>query len=168
MVRFNIFDGEFAYDADDPDGFRAGMIRFGPKIGARRLGGSLYEIPPGESICPYHYEVGDEEFLIVLEGQPSVRHPGGEEELRPGDAVCFLEGPEGAHKVSNHSGEPARVLMFSTVRDPAICVYPDSDKVGVFTTGDTPLGLLFRRSTAVGYFEGETGSPGPSQGSTGG
>lgn len=118
MERFNIFDGEFAYDADDPEGFRAGMIRFGPKIGARRLGGSLYELPPGESICPYHYEVGDEEFLIVLEGRPSVRHPGGEAELGPGDAVCFLEGPGGAHKVSNHSGEPARVLMFSTVRDP--------------------------------------------------
>src|SRR5439155_12347310 len=36
----------------------------------------------------YHYEY-DDEWLIVLEGRPTVRHPGGEEELDPGDIVCF-------------------------------------------------------------------------------
>lgn len=161
MERFNIFAAEMVYEADEPEGFRAGFARFGPRIGAQRLGGTVYELPPGESICPYHYEVGDEEFLIVLDGRPSVRHPDGVEELAPGDAVCFREGPTGAHQVSNRSGETARLLMFSTLRDPAICVYPDSDKVGVYATGEDPLRLLFRRSTAVDYYDGETGSSEP-------
>jgi uncharacterized cupin superfamily protein len=155
MRRFNIFESDFGYDEDDPPGFRAGSARFGPQIGARRLGGTVYELPPGQSVCPYHYEVGDEEFLIVLHGRPSVRHPGGEEELAVGDAVCFPEGPDGAHRVSNHTTEPARVLMLSTMREPAVTVYPDSNKVGAYSAGDEPLRLLFRRSAAVDYYDGE-------------
>jgi uncharacterized cupin superfamily protein len=161
VERFNIFAAEMVYESEDPAGFRPGFARFGPRIGARRLGGTVYELPPGESICPYHYEVGDEELLIVLEGRPSVRHPAGVEELAPGDTVCFREGSAGAHQVSNHAHETARVLMFSTLRDPAVSVYPDSDKVGVFAVGDEPLRLLFRRSAAVDYYDGETGSSGP-------
>jgi uncharacterized cupin superfamily protein len=159
VERFNIFDAEYGYTPDeDPDGYNVGHVRFGQRIGARRLGGSVYELPPGESICPYHWEGGDEEWLIVLDGRPSVRHPDGEEELKPGDTVCFPEGPAGAHKVSNHSQETARVLMFSTLRHPAFAIYPDSDKIGVFND-DPTLRLLFRRGDAVDYYVGETGTP---------
>ena len=43
------------------------MDRFGPKIGASRIGASVYELPPGQSLCPYHYE-SDEEWVLVLAG----------------------------------------------------------------------------------------------------
>ena len=91
MDRVNLHDPQLGYDETDPDGYRAGMDRFGSRIGARRIGGSVYELPPGQSVCPYHYEFGDEEWLIVLEGRPTIRHPGGEDELAPGDTVCFPE-----------------------------------------------------------------------------
>ena len=55
-MRVNIARPPFRYDADDPEGFRAGMFRFGPKIGASEMGGSVYELPPGYSIEAYHYE----------------------------------------------------------------------------------------------------------------
>ena len=58
------------------------MNRFGPAIGASRLGGSVYDLPPGQSICPYHYEYPEEEWLLVLEGTATVRHPGGDGRLR--------------------------------------------------------------------------------------
>jgi uncharacterized cupin superfamily protein len=162
MERFNIFDAEFAYTADeDPEGYRAGHARFGPRIGARRLGGTVYELPPGQSICPYHWEAGDEELLIVLEGRATVRHPDGEDQLDAGDTVCFPEGPAGAHKVSNRSVEPLRVLMLSTMRMPAVTAYPDSDKVGLFNE-DPKMWLLFRRGEAVDYYVGESGSTDPS------
>jgi uncharacterized cupin superfamily protein len=160
VERFNVFGAQFAYTPDeDPEGYRVGHVRFGPGIGARRLGGTVYELPPGQSICPYHWELGDEELLLVLEGRPSVRHPDGEEELSPGDVVCFPEGPAGAHRIANHAAESARVLMFSTQRTPAATVYPDSDKVGVFNE-EPKLRLLFRRGDSVEYYVGETGSPG--------
>jgi uncharacterized cupin superfamily protein len=154
VKRFNLFAADFAYDQSDPEGYRSGMDRFGAQIGASRLGGSVYEIPPGQSICPYHYEWGDEEWLIVLDGHPIVRDPGGEEELAPGDTVCFPAGPDGAHKVTNRSSETVRVLMLSTMRLPSVAVYPDSDKVGVFT-GDKSEDVMARRSDSVGYWEGE-------------
>jgi uncharacterized cupin superfamily protein len=154
VKRFNLFAADFAYDESDPDGYRSGMARFGSEIGAGRIGGSVYEIPRGQSICPYHYEYGDEEWLIVLEGRPVVRHPDGEAELEPGDAVCFPAGPDGAHKVTNGGRDTVRVLMISTMRLPSVAVYPDSDKIGFFPGGKGEV-LLFRRPDSVDYYEGE-------------
>ena len=45
-------------------------------------------------------------------------------------------------------------MMYSTVEHPAISVYPDSDKVGVWTGNKDDDGLLVR-STKVEYYEGE-------------
>jgi hypothetical protein len=42
--------------------------------------------------------------------------------------------------------------MFSTKDEPAVAIYPDSDKVGIFST-DGPV--LFPRSAAVDYWHGE-------------
>jgi uncharacterized cupin superfamily protein len=154
MRRINIASPDFKYDPDDPPGFRAGMLRFGPLVGAEQLGASVYELPPGESICPYHYEYGEEEWLLVLEGRPSVRHPGSSDELEPWDAVCFPSGPEGAHAVRNETDDTVRVLMFSTVKHPAATVYPDSDKVAIWT-GNRTDDLITTRSSSVDYWFGE-------------
>jgi uncharacterized cupin superfamily protein len=154
--RFNIFSAEAEYDETDPDGYHAGMNRFGTSLGATMLGGSLYELPEGQSVCPYHYEYGNEEWLIVLQGRPTLRHPGGDGELEPGDVVCFSVGPEGAHKVTNRGAETVRILMVSTKVEPSVAVYPDSDKIGVWP-GDGRDNLMVRReSGGVDYWEGES------------
>jgi len=44
----------FEYDPEDPDGFRAGMARLGPRLGATQSGVTVYELPPGQAVCPYH------------------------------------------------------------------------------------------------------------------
>jgi uncharacterized cupin superfamily protein len=156
MPRLNIADPQFAYDSDDPDGFRAGMLRMGPQLGAQRTGASIYELPPGQALCPYHYEYGEEEWALVLSGRPSLRTPAGTEQLAPHDMAFFPRGPEGAHQLLNESDEPARVLMWSEVVTPAITVYPDSDKVGVWT-GNKDDDMLAPRATAVDYYHGERG-----------
>lgn len=154
MKRINISDPDFEYDAEDPDGFRAGMARLGETLGAKESGISVYELAPGQAVCPYHYEVGEEEWLLVLAGSPTLRHPGGSEALAPWDVVCFPRGPEGAHAIRNETDQSARVLMFSTVVVPTATVYPDSDKVGIWT-GDPETDVLVKRESAVGYYEGE-------------
>ncbi len=153
MRRINISSPTFEYDADDPEGFRSGMLRFGKLIGASRLGASVYELPPGQSICPYHYEYPEEEWLAVVSGRVTLRHPDGEEELGQGDVVCFPPGPDGAHKVTCLGEEPARVLMLSTKQTPAIAVYPDSGKVGIWP-GDDRDRLMMRREM-LEYYDGE-------------
>jgi uncharacterized cupin superfamily protein len=157
MQRINIAEPDFTFDPTDPDRFRSGLFRFGKLIGMRKLGASVYELPPGQSICPYHYEYGEEEALLVLEGRPTLRHPDGSDELEPWDAVAFAEGPEGAHMLSNNTDETVRVLMFSTIALPGATVYPDSDKIGVWT-GNEDDDALFRRAGKVTYFEGEPGT----------
>jgi uncharacterized cupin superfamily protein len=155
VKRINIATPEFTWDASDPEGFRAGIARLGPLLGAKETGISVYELPPGQSICPYHYECGEEEWLLVLSGNPTLRSPDGEERLVRWDVACFPRGPEGAHAVRNDTAETARVLMFSTVVTPSATVYPDSDKVGIWT-GDKETDVLVRRSSRVGYYDGET------------
>lgn len=155
MRRINIAAPDFEYDPEDPDGFRAGMARLGEALGAKESGISVYELAPGQAVCPYHYEVGEEEWLLVLAGNPTLRHPDGSEALEPWDVVCFPRGPEGAHSIRNETEQSARVLMFSTVAVPTATVYPDSDKVGIWT-GDPETDVLVKRESAVGYYEGET------------
>jgi uncharacterized cupin superfamily protein len=154
MHKLNIANPEFSYDSDDPEGFRSGMFRLGKQLGAERTGTSVYEIPPKQSVCPYHYENPEEEWLLVLSGQPTLRHPEGSDRLEPWDMVFFPSGPAGAHRVQNDTEETVRVLMFSDVSHPAVTVYPDSDKVGVWA-GRPEDNLLLPRSSAVTYWEGE-------------
>ena len=158
MPRVNLTDPPLDWDADDPDGFRAGMARFGGALGARRTSASLYLLPPGQAVCPYHYEYGEEEWALVLEGHPTVRTPEGEERLAPHDLLFFPTGPAGAHELRNDSEEPVRLLMFSDVVLPTGTAYPDSGKVALYT-GDPAEDAIVERSSAVGYFHGEPPRP---------
>ncbi len=154
MRPLNIASPEFEYDGEDPEGFRAGIARLGKILGAVESGISVYELPPGQALCPYHYEVGEEEWLLVLAGRPTLRHPEGSERLDAWDVACFPRGPGGAHGIRNETDEAVRVLMFSTVVVPTATVYPDSDKVGIWT-GDPETDVLVRRESAVDYYDGE-------------
>ena len=81
---------------------------------------------------------------MVVAGRPTLRDPEGEHELRPGDVVCFPEGPEGAHQVRNDTDEPIRVLIASTKSHPDAAVYPDSGKIGIWTGNDADPPRLFQ------------------------
>jgi uncharacterized cupin superfamily protein len=115
----------------------------------------IYDLEPGQSSSPYHYEY-DEEWLLVVDGTVVLRAPDGEHTLQRGDLVRFPAGPAGAHKVMNRSDSHARTLLFSSRRGLAVSVYPDSDTIGVFP-GDEENDLIFRRSTAVPWADGEEG-----------
>jgi uncharacterized cupin superfamily protein len=134
MRRIYIAAPQFEYDVEVPDGFRSGMARLGKLLGgAEESGITVYELPPGQAVCPFHCECGEEEWLLVLEGAPTLRHADGSDRLAPWDVVFFEKGPAGVHGVRNETEETVRVLMFSTVVVPSATVYPDSDKVGIWT-----------------------------------
>jgi uncharacterized cupin superfamily protein len=156
MRRLKISDPAFTYDDADPRGFRAGLFRLGSQVAAEHTGVSVYELPPGQAVCPYHYEYGEEEWVLVLEGQATVRTPDGSERLEPLEMAFFPRGPAGAHQIRNDTDARVRVLMFSEVVYPTATAYPDSDKVGVWT-GDKAEDLMAPRSSKVDYFHGEAG-----------
>ena len=117
------------------------------------LAASVYELPPGEKTFPYHAHHANEELLVVLAGEPTLRDPEGERRLAEGDAVVFRRGLEGAHQLRNDGERPARVLMASTLVVPEVVDYLDSGKAGV--AGGTAERGMFRRADAVDYWEGE-------------
>ena len=146
-----------------PAGFRAKRARIGYELGTELIGASLWEVPPGEAAYPYHYHYADEELVIVLSGQPTLRTPEGERELEEGEALRFGLGAEGAHQIVNRSEDAVRFLAVSSHGRPDVVVYPDSDKIGLGERLPKGGGLraFFRRDDAVDYFDGEDGKAPP-------
>ena len=149
----NLFGDEWDAERDRP-GWQWRRLGVGRRLGAERIGASLYELAPGQRTFPYHWQVIEEEWLIVLHGEPTLRDPGGERRLAPGDVVLFKRGPEGAHTIRNDTDEPVRLLMLSSDRESAgeIAFYPDSGKVGVF--GDH-VNTYLDQTAELDYFHGE-------------
>ena len=124
------------------------------RVAGDHLGASLYELPPGESTFPYHYELGNDELLVVVAGRPVVRDPDGERQLEPGDCILFPSGPAGAHQIFNRSGEAVRVLLVSNFALPRAAVQEDAEKVMIRWGDGADERLWFRREDAVDYWEG--------------
>ncbi len=102
----------------------------------------------------YHYEVGCEEWLVVVSGAPTLRGPDGERELAPGDVAVFPEGPAGGHQVINRSDEVCRVLILSS-KAPVVQVhYPDSGKVGLWSLSGGYQAML-PTDRELDYWDGE-------------
>ena len=151
----NVVDVRWEHEVEAPVTLRA--ARVGAQAGSERLGAALYELGPGAWVSPYHAHHDNEELLVVLAGRPTLRRPGGTDELATGDVVAFPAGPEGAHRVENQRDEPARVLVVSTMVFPDVVEHPDSAKV-LALTGPPPHDgelLAFRRADAVHPLEGE-------------
>jgi uncharacterized cupin superfamily protein len=154
MHRVNLHHSQFEYDGTDPPGYRCGAAQVGRELEAQETAIKWFEVPAGESLCPYHYEY-TEEWLLVLDGEVVVRDPEGEETAAAGSLIRFPAGAEGAHKLTNRADQPAHVLMWSSSREPAVAVYPDSDKIGVWP-GDGRDELMLRRADGrVPYYDGE-------------
>lgn len=148
----NVYGDDWDAGFPPTDGFRQSVRRLVPA--GNRLGMSLYELPPGETQCPYHFHHGADELVLVLAGRPTLRTPAGERELAPGDVVHFPAGPEGAHQVWNRGAEPARYVVAASHVSPEVVEYPDSGKLAAMArTG--PLWTMHRLADAVDYFDGE-------------
>lgn len=129
--------------------------------GARELGASVFEVPPGGSTFPLHCHYANEEILVVLEGQPTLRGVDGERELPRGEVVSFRVGREGAHRIDNRTDEPVRVLIVSTMIGPDVVEHIDSEKVYArsYAPGPDPpddaVAVMVKREDSRPFFEGE-------------
>src|SRR4051794_41667820 len=123
MSEVNLFDVPVEDDADDPEGYRTSYARIGALVGGQKLGVTVYRIRPGQSICPYHYEIGFEEWLIVLDGRPTLRTPEGERELRAWDVAFFPDGEAGAHKGTKKNHDDLLGAILSDKSEPPPAAY---------------------------------------------
>lgn len=150
-MSVNLFGDQWEGGRDRP-GWQWKHLPVGSKLGAEQIGASLYELAPGQTTFPYHWHQLEEEWLIVLDGEPTLRDPGGERKLVTGDCVVFRAGPEGAHSIRNDTDEPVRLLMLSCEAKAEICFYPDSGKVALF---GKDLRKILDESAELDYFDRE-------------
>ena len=122
------------------DRFGCRRRAIGAAAGRLKLGASIYEIAPGRSPWPFHHHLGNEESIYVLEGSGTLRTEDGKCEIRTGDYVALPPGSGSGHEVINTSGAPLRVLILSTMIEPDVVIYPDSEKVGVIA-GSAPCAI---------------------------
>ena len=125
----------FGTDADeqrDAGEHRFTRLAVGRRLGCELLGASVYELAPGGATWPYHVHHANEELLVVLAGAVEVRTPAGLQTLAAGTALAFPRGAAGAHAIRNAADGPSRILLVSTMREPEIAYYPDSDRYVVF------------------------------------
>ena len=153
MDVFNLHGDEWNR-TEERDGWRSKDVWVGQRLNAELIGGSMYELEPGHKLFPYHTHHANEEWLLVVRGQPTLRTADGEQELQEGDVAVFRRGKDGFHQVVNRTDSLIRVLMISTLIAPDIVEYPDSGKVGA-RNADGERILLSRPGPMLDYWDGE-------------
>jgi uncharacterized cupin superfamily protein len=141
------------------EGFRVRRARLAQAAGAKRIGMSLWEIPPGQAAYPYHWHVVDEEVIVALDDGLSLRGPDGDwRSLPQGEVVAFPVGEDGGHQLRNQGESTARFLSISSGPSEGhdIVFYPDSGKLGVYAEN---VREIYPRDRAVDYWDGERPPP---------
>ncbi len=87
--------------------------------------------PPGMRGAPKHYHMGEEEHALILEGEVTLLLGDDRHEMRAGDYVCFPAGQKVGHSFLNSGAGPCSYLMIGQRNPEDVCVYPDSNKMGV-------------------------------------
>jgi uncharacterized cupin superfamily protein len=153
MKIFNLY-GDNWDEPRDREGWRINEAFVGHHIGGELIGASMAEVEPGSKMWPYHTHHANEEWVIVLRGEPTLRTPEGEQVLKEGDVVAFRRGKDGAHQIINRTDAPIRVLMLSSMIQGDIIEYLDTGKV----LAESPAGetvTFSRPGPKVEYWEGE-------------
>jgi uncharacterized cupin superfamily protein len=151
---FNLY-GDPEWDrTEERQGWKSKDAWVGRHLGAELIGGSVYELGPGAKLWPYHTHFANEEWILVVRGEPTLRTPEGETLLREGDVVAFPRGEDGYHQVINLTESPIRVLMLSSMVQPDLVHYGDSDKWGARNLKGERI-LMSRAGPMLDYWDGE-------------
>lgn len=157
----NIDDVEFN-DIEENGLYTSRRALFSAGIGARKLGYNLTELPPGKSQCPFHSHREEEEMFFILEGEGELRFGERRFKLRRHDVIaCPTGDARVAHQIINTGTVPLRYLSLSNRCDTEICEYPDSNKVGVYSSGAGAerFSKVLRAENVVGYYDRESLEP---------
>ena len=114
-----------------PPPFAAAMAkrhykRLAPAAGLEDFGASHVTLEPGGISSQRHWHEGEDELVVMLEGEAVLIEDGGETVLRAGDVAAFAKGVPDGHHLVNRSDAPC---VFVAVGRVAVtdCHYPDVD-----------------------------------------
>lgn len=154
----NLDEVEFD-DIEENGRYTSRRAMFSARIGARKLGYNLTEVPPGKSQCPFHSHRAEEEMFLILDGNGELRFGSQTYKIRKHDVIaCPAGGPSTAHQIVNTGTTTLRYLSVSSISDVEVCEYPDSNKIGIFADGSetSRLRATFRAEATVEYYDRES------------
>jgi len=100
--------------------------RLGPASGLSDFGVSRVTLEPGGISSQRHWHEGEDEFVVILEGEAVLQEDGGESVMRAGDCASFPKGIADGHRLVNRSDAPC--VFIAVGRGAATdCHYPDID-----------------------------------------
>lgn len=134
-------------------------VRFGSRFrilsdtrkDGRKIGVSYEELPPGRQSAPLHYHLIEEEHIVALEGEATLRLGEERYRIKAGDYVGFPAGQRAGHCLVNETDKPFRFIMIGDHDPNEVCVYPDSNKI---LMRGLDLAIL-RDGERLDYFDGE-------------
>lgn len=140
-------DSDYVVKSDNLDGrqqapggqFEARIKDLSDHVPLEKLGFRQYAVPPGRTAWPYHSHTANEEAIFVVEGRGILRVAGDEIEVTSGDFLGFPADPGVPHQLINEADRDLVYLCVSTMEEPDVTTYPDSNKVGVLA-GEPPGG----------------------------
>lgn len=117
----------------------------------RKIGIAYEELPPGKQSVPFHYHMVEEEHIIGLEGEATLRLGDERYTIRAGDYVGFPAGQRAGHCLINESDKPFRFIIVGDRAENETCVYPDSGKINIRNLGRR----ILRDGESLDYWDGE-------------
>lgn len=97
----------------------------------RKIGIAYEELPPGKQTVPFHYHLLEEEHIIGLEGEATLRLGDKRYPIKAGDYVGFPAGQRAGHCLINEGDKPFRYIIIGDSEPNDVCVYPDSRKISI-------------------------------------
>ncbi len=85
--------------------------RLAPAGGLSDFGVSLVRLEPGAWSSHRHWHDGEDEFLVMLDGEAVLVEDGGETVLRAGDCAAFPKGTGDGHHLQNRSAQACRFIV---------------------------------------------------------
>ena len=104
--------------------------RLGDHAGLSNFGVVMTRIAPGGQSSCRHAHMKQDEFVYVLEGEPTVETDAGRERLKPGMCVCFPAGTGDGHRFINETEKDALLLVIGDRTAGEEVTYPDVDLAG--------------------------------------
>jgi uncharacterized cupin superfamily protein len=101
--------------------------KLGDVFGLRNFGVNLTHLEPGTVSALLHSHAVQDEFVFVLEGNPTVVFGDHEYQLAPGDCMGFKSGTGVAHQLINRTGQVVVYLEIGDRSHGDHVVYPRDD-----------------------------------------
>ena len=103
----------------------------GDLFGLKNFGVNLTTLAPGVYSALRHAHAKQDEFVYVLEGEPTLITDAGEAQLKPGTCAGFKAGTGDAHHLHNRTQKDVVIVEVGDRTPGDSGTYPDDDLVAV-------------------------------------